>query len=82
MKMVHGNAVFIREEAKLVRNTHRYTFSTQNNYWEVEGCRSSMVRALVVKASGPGFNPGDNQDFFTFFLCFFFQIPLGEKVSI
>ncbi len=30
MKMVHGNAVFIREEVKLARNTHRYTFSTQN----------------------------------------------------
>ena len=26
--MVHGNAVFIREEAKLARNTHRYTFLT------------------------------------------------------
>ncbi len=30
MKMVHGNAVFIREESKLARNTHRYTFSTRN----------------------------------------------------
>ncbi len=28
--MVHGNAVFIREEAKLARNTHPYTFSTRN----------------------------------------------------
>ncbi len=28
MKMVHGNAVFIREEAKLARNNHRYTSST------------------------------------------------------
>ncbi len=28
--MVHGNAVFIREEAKLARNTHWYTFSTRN----------------------------------------------------
>ena len=28
--MVHGNAVFIREEAKLARNTHLYTFSTRN----------------------------------------------------
>ena len=28
MKMVHGNAVFTREEAKLARNTHLYTFST------------------------------------------------------
>ncbi len=30
MKMVHGNAVFIREEAKLARNTHLYTFSMRN----------------------------------------------------
>ncbi len=30
MKMVHGNAVFIRKEAKLARNTHRYAFSAQN----------------------------------------------------
>ncbi len=30
MKMVHGNAVFIREEAKLARNTHLYTFSIRN----------------------------------------------------
>ncbi len=26
--MVHENTVFIREEAKLARNTHLYTFST------------------------------------------------------
>ena len=26
MKMVFGNAVFIREEAKLARDTHRYTY--------------------------------------------------------
>ncbi len=32
MKMVHGNAVFIREEAKLARNTHQYTFSMRNFY--------------------------------------------------
>ncbi len=30
MKMVRGNAVFIREEAKLARNTHWYTFSMLN----------------------------------------------------
>ncbi len=30
MKMIHGNAVFIREEAKLAGNTHRYTFSMRN----------------------------------------------------
>ena len=28
--MVHGNSVFIREEAKQARNTHRYTFSMRN----------------------------------------------------
>ena len=28
--MVHGNAVFIREEAKLARNTHWYAFSMPN----------------------------------------------------
>ena len=30
MHVVHGNTVFIREETKLDRNTHRYTFSTRN----------------------------------------------------
>ncbi len=29
--MVHGNAVFIREKAKLARNTHRYTFSSETS---------------------------------------------------
>ncbi len=39
---------------------------------EVEGCRSSVVRALVAKASGPGFeSPVTTKIFFTFFLCFF-----------
>ncbi len=28
--MVHRNTVFIREDAKLARNTHRYTYSTWN----------------------------------------------------
>ncbi len=28
--MVPGNAVFIRKEAKLARNTHLYTFSMRN----------------------------------------------------
>ena len=28
--MVHGNTVFIREEAKLARDTHQYAFSTRN----------------------------------------------------
>ena len=30
MKMVHGNTVFIREQAKLARNTNWYTFSMRN----------------------------------------------------
>ncbi len=30
MKMVHGNAIFIREKAKQARNSHRYTFSTRS----------------------------------------------------
>ncbi len=30
MKMVHANAVFIREEGKLATNTQQYTFSKQN----------------------------------------------------
>ncbi len=39
---------------------------------EVEGCRSSVVRALVAKASGPGFkSPATTKIFFTFFLGFF-----------
>ncbi len=29
--MVHGNAVFIGEEAKEARNTHRYTFSRETS---------------------------------------------------
>ena len=30
MKIVHGNAVFIKEEVKLARNTHCCIFSTRN----------------------------------------------------
>ncbi len=38
---------------------------------EVEGCRSSVVRALVAEASGPGFDSWQQLRFFTFFLSFF-----------
>ncbi len=30
MKTVHGNAVFMREEAKIARNIHLYAFSKRN----------------------------------------------------
>ncbi len=40
--------------------------------FEVEGYRSSVVRALVAKASGPGFkSPVTSKIFFHIFLCFF-----------
>ncbi len=48
---------------------------------EVEGCRISVVRALVAEASGPGFDSRRQQRFFIFSFAFF-QTPLGEKVSI
>ncbi len=55
MKMVHGNAVCIREEAKQARNTHLYTFQMRSftsfnsvyfpehkaNY--IAGCRNYML---------------------------------------
>ncbi len=45
-------------------------------FLEVEGCRSSVVSALVAKAGGPGFeSPATTKIFFTFFLCFFFPDP-------
>ena len=38
---------------------------------EVEGCRSSVVRALVAKASGPGFeSPATTKIFHIFPLLF------------
>ncbi len=49
---------------------------------EVEGCRSSVVRALVAKASGPGFESTATTKIFSHFSFAFFQTPLGEKVSI
>ncbi len=52
--MVHGNAVFIREEAKVARNTHRYTFSTQNftSFNSVNFPRVTL-RSLSIKLSTP-----------------------------
>ncbi len=49
---------------------------------EVGGCRSSVVRALVAKASGPGFESPATTKIFSHFSFAFFQTPLGEKVSI
>ncbi len=40
---------------------------------EVEGCRSSLVRALVAKASGPGFASRRQPIFFIFSLAFPFK---------
>ncbi len=48
---------------------------------EVEGCHSSVVRALVAKASGPGFESPATTKIFSHFSFAFFQTPLGEKVS-
>ncbi len=48
----------------------------------MEGCRSSVVRALVAKASGPGFESLVTTKIFSHFSFDFFQTPLGEKVSI
>ncbi len=49
---------------------------------EVNGCRSSVVRALVVKVSGPGFESPATTKIFSHFSFGFLQTPLGEKVSI
>ncbi len=50
---------------------------------EVVGCRSSVVRALVAKASGPGFNSlATTEIFFPHFIFAFPQNTLSEKVSI
>ena len=49
---------------------------------EVEGWRSSVVRALVAKASGPGLNSPVTTKIFLLFSFAFIQTPLGEKVSI
>ncbi len=46
---------------------------------EVEGCRSSVVRALVAKAGGSGF---DSQPQLRFFFHILPLLLLSEKVSI
>ncbi len=48
---------------------------------EVEGCCSSVVRALMAKARGPGFESPATTKIFSHFSFAFFQTPLGEKVS-
>ena len=60
MKMVHRNVVFIREEAKQVRNTHQYTFSTRNftsfnfvNFAEhktnyIAGCKKLFAHVIMT----------------------------------
>ncbi len=49
---------------------------------EVDGCRSSVVIALVAKASGPGLESSATTKIFSNFSFAFFQTPLCEKVSI
>ncbi len=54
MKMVHGNAVFIREEAKLARSTHLYTFSKRNfTSFNSVNFSGVMLRSLTIKLSTP-----------------------------
>ncbi len=48
---------------------------------EVVGCHSSVVRALVAKASGPGFDSPATTNIFSHFSFAFPQTPLSEKVS-
>ncbi len=53
MKMVHGNAVFIRE-AKLARNTHLYTFSMRNfTSFNSVNFPGVTLRSLSIKLSTP-----------------------------
>ncbi len=47
---------------------------------EVEGCCSSVVRALVVKASGTGFKSPATTMIFLHCSFAFFWTALGEKV--
>ncbi len=52
--MVHGNAVFIREKAKLARNTHLYTFSTRNfTSFNSVNFPGVTLRSLSIKLSTP-----------------------------
>ncbi len=63
--MVHGNTIFIREEAQLARNTHLvYAFSTQNftsfnsiNFPEhksnyTAGCKKLFAHVIMTRARG------------------------------
>ncbi len=47
MKMVHGNAVFIREEAKLARNTHQYAFQHETSLL------STPLTSLTINQTTP-----------------------------
>ncbi len=49
---------------------------------EVEGCRSSVIRALVAEAGGPGFESPATTTIFHCFSFAFVQTPLGEKLPI
>ncbi len=54
MKMVHGNTVFIRKEAKLARNTHLYTFSMRNfTSFNSVNFPGVTLRSLSIKLSTP-----------------------------
>ncbi len=54
MKMVYGNAVFIREEAKLARTTHLYTFLTRNfTSFNSVNFPGVTLRSLNIKLSTP-----------------------------
>ncbi len=49
---------------------------------EVVGCCSSMARALVANARGPGFDSPVTTKIFSHFAFVSLQTPLSEKVSI
>ncbi len=49
---------------------------------EVEGCRSSVVRALVAKARGPWFDSSATTEIFSHFTFASLKTPLSEKGSI
>ncbi len=52
--MVHGNTVFIREEAKLARNTHLYAFSTRSfTSFNSVNFPGVMLKSLSIKLSTP-----------------------------
>ncbi len=49
---------------------------------EVVGYCSSVVRALVAKAGGPGFDSPVTTKIISHFPLLFSRLPLGENVSI